>query len=435
MSRPNRQKTNKPHPLPKSQEAGARGCYWRSGNRSLRPKKILFVINTLGRAGAEIALLALLRRLDSPEYDLSLFVILGQGELAAELPPYVRLRNKGYSMRSVLSWQGRWRMAWTAAAALLRNGRLWGKLRDAAKTLTAMLKRGKVQPDKLLWRILSDGSPRFSEEFDLAVAYLEGAATYYVSDHVQAAHKCAFIHIDYGSAGYTREMDKGCWERFDRVFTVSSAVKEHFLALYPEHAKKTAVFPNLIDREAIRRRAQEPGGFADGWQGARILTVGRLVPQKAYEVAIGAMKRLKNRGYAARWYVLGEGDRRRALEKQIAALGLRGDFVLLGAVENPFPYYAQTDLYVHATRFEGKSIAIQEAQTLGCAIIASDCSGNREQVEDGVDGILCRLSPDAIADAIAALLRDADRRRALGAAAAKKGSGEEARELSALLEG
>ncbi len=45
-------------------------------------KKILFVINTLGRAGAETALLELLKFLDSPEYDISLYVIMGQGEAA-----------------------------------------------------------------------------------------------------------------------------------------------------------------------------------------------------------------------------------------------------------------------------------------------------------------------------------------------------------------
>ena len=67
-----------------------------------------------------------------------------------------------------------------------------------------------------------------------------------------------------------------------------------------------------------------------------------------------------------------------------------------GAVANPFPYFKQSDIYVHASRFEGKSIAIQEAQTLGCAIIASDCNGNREQIIDGEDGLLCELTPEKL---------------------------------------
>ena len=67
--------------------------------------------------------------------------------------------------------------------------------------------------------------------------------------------------------------------------------------------------------------------------------------------------------------MLGEGEERKALERKRAKLGLTEDFVLLGAVENPYPYYARTDVYVHATRFEGKSLALQEALALGCAAL------------------------------------------------------------------
>ena len=59
---------------------------------------------------------------------------------------------------------------------------------------------------------------------------------------------------------------------------------------------------------------------------------------------------------------------------------------------------------VHATGFEGKSIAIQEAQTLGLPIIASE--SNREQIENGVDGILCRLEPEAVSEAVCRMMED-----------------------------
>lgn len=396
-------------------------------------KKILFVINTMGRAGAETALLELLKYLNGPEYDISLYVIMGQGEMIKKLPSYVGLRNLKFREHSVLSRKGKWGMMQTVCGAFFRNGRQIKKLRNMLKSFQSMKKRGKLQTDKLLWRMLSDGSLRFEENFDLAVAWLEGASAYYVADHVKAARKCAFIHIDYESAGYTREMDLNCWDSFDRIFMVSQEVKEHFLAVYPEYADKAAIFHNLLDQEGIRRSSREKGGFSDGYDGTRLLTVGRLNFQKAYDIAIDAMKLLKDRGYKVRWYVLGEGDQRKALEKKISALRLKEDFVLLGATENPYPYYAQTDIYIHATRFEGKSIAIQEAQVLGCAVIASDCNGNREQIEDGVDGILCQLTPEGIAESIGRLLCDGEKRKALGKAAEKKNAGQE-QELKILLE-
>ena len=109
-----------------------------------------------------------------------------------------------------------------------------------------------------------------------------------------------------------------------------------------------------------------------------------------------------------------------ALEKQIHALGLERDFKLLGAVDNPYPYYRGCDIYVHATRFEGKSIAVQEAQILGCAIVASDCNGNREQIENGVDGVLCGFSTAGISESIISLIEDRQKRERLAKAAAEK---------------
>lgn len=385
-----------------------------------RRKKILFVVNTLGRAGAETALLELLKRLKSKEYELFLYVIMGQGEMIGELPPHVTILNSRFIDQSVLDKKGKQMMAWTIFTAFFRNGGCYRKLGFIIKNFMWMKRNRSVHLDKLLWRMLSDGSQRFDTNFDMAVAYLEGASAYYVAEHVRAEKKCAFVHIDYESAGYTREMDQGCWERFDRIFTVSDEVKTHFLKIYPEYSSKTYTFHNLIDQDAIRRRAKECGGFQDGYTGIRLLTVGRLTYQKAYDIAIDAMKLLKIWGCRVRWYVLGEGDQRSALEKKIAMEGLKEDFLLLGAVSNPFPYYAQADLYIHATRFEGKSIAIQEAQTLGCAVIASDCNGNREQIRDGEDGILCELTPQAIAGNIAELLKDEAKRKRFGQAAARK---------------
>ena len=72
----------------------------------MKKQKILFVINTLGRAGAESALLSLLSVLDPSQYDISLYVIMAQGEMRAELPIYVKLCNPQFEDESVLTKAG-----------------------------------------------------------------------------------------------------------------------------------------------------------------------------------------------------------------------------------------------------------------------------------------------------------------------------------------
>lgn len=387
-------------------------------------KKILFVINTLGQAGAETALLELLRQIDPKQYEVSLFVLMGQGEMISRVPDTVKICNRTFRDCSVLSAEGRKGLVRTILKAMLRRGTVLRLFPYLVKNFLAMRKRGKILPDKLLWRVLSDGADRLQEEYDLAVAYLEGGSTYYVADWVRAKRKAAFVHVDYAQAGYTKDLDLDCYRKYTKVFAVSDEVKTAFLKVYGEYAGKTEVFHNILNPESIRSKAQSGQGFAEPFEGIRIVSVGRLTAQKAFEVSIDAMKLVKDAGRKVRWYVFGEGDQRKMLEERIAKLGLKEDFLLPGAVSNPYPYMKQADIYVHASRFEGKSIAIQEAQILGKPILVSDCSGNREQVIQDVDGLLCEFCAEGICEGILQLLDDADRRERLGRAAAEKNKAE-----------
>lgn len=388
-------------------------------------KKVLFVINTLGGAGAEKALLELLKRFTPEQYEVDLYVLLEQGELISQVPEYVNILNRNYTAESVLSAEGKKELNRKVFKRLLTHGALLKNVPYLIKNVAVMLGKKKICIDKLLWRVMSDSGMKINKNYDMAVAYLEGGSTYFVHDHVKAEKKFTFLHVDYKYAGYSRELDRNCYLDFDRIFTVSREVKTVFENVYPECRNRTFVFHNLIDKDEICRKAELPGGFNDTYSGKRILTVGRLTSQKAYEIAIDAMKILKEQGVKARWYVLGEGELRNKLQQKIDSLGLKEDFLLLGAIENPYPYYKQCDLYVHATRFEGKSIAIQEAQVLGCTILVSDCSGNREQVENGTDGVLCQLSPEEISKNIAELLRDEEKCRQYGKKAAVRISSEQ----------
>lgn len=388
-------------------------------------KKILFVINTLGGAGAEKALIELLKKFSKEEYDISLYVLLGQGELIHEIPSYVTVLNKDYTDASVLSRSGKKQLNKKIRKRMFKQFAIFKNFYYILSNLLRMIKKGKIYPDKLLWRVMSDSGLKISEHYDMAVAYLEGGSTYFVHDHINADQKFTFMHVDYERAGYSRKLDKDCYLDFDRIFAVSDEVKESLLKVYPERKDRIFIFHNLIDQEEIKRRAKLSGGFEDDFDGIRILTVGRLTSQKAYEIAIDAMRILKDLNKKVRWYVLGEGELRQKLQRQIDLLDLTDDFILLGAKQNPYPYYEQCDIYVHATRFEGKSIAVQEAQILGCAIIVSDSHGNREQVEDGIDGMVCQLTPQSISKKILYLIEHTESRKIFGERASKKLSGEQ----------
>lgn len=369
-------------------------------------KKILFVINTMGRAGAETALIGLLKKLKSMgQYDLFLYVIIPCGELFDRVPKGVHILNKRFSRGSVLSPNGH---LWIAGEVIysffyhFTGFRLLGYMIRNLREQKASGRR--LQYDKLLWRLLAAGRPQPAETYDLAVAYIEGAATYYVADQVKAHHKAAFIHIDYQKAGYTPWMDQDCYQGMERIFVVSSEVGEKFIRVYPQYWDKVRVFHNLLDPDEIHRKAKEGSGFLDRFDGIRLLTVGRLHYQKGYDIAIQALAKLREDGYKVRWYVIGEGLEKNNLERLIKKYKVEDSFILLGAKDNPYPYMKQADIYVHATRFEGRSIAIEEAQILGKAIVASDGTGNTEQIISGYDGLLLSLEVGQLACALEHLM-------------------------------
>ncbi|NLF02178.1 MAG: glycosyltransferase family 4 protein, partial [Anaerolineales bacterium] len=107
-----------------------------------------------------------------------------------------------------------------------------------------------------------------------------------------------------------------------------------------------------------------------------------------------------------RWYAVGGGPLRESLEGKIDQLGLHGVFVLLGEQSNPYPFYAQADLYVQPSRYEGFGITLTEAKAFGLPVVATDCPTFMEQIVDGRNGLLAPQNARALAYAIASLMDD-----------------------------
>lgn len=383
-------------------------------------KKILFVINTLGQGGAENALIELMRSLESLiDCEMHLYVMLGQGELVDRLPKSVKLLNKKYDSRDVLSKKGKQALYRHTLGMMFKRNAGIKNLSYMISNLKNMKSAGGVKPEKLLWKAVADSAPKINEKYDLAIAFIEGASSYFVANRVNADKKVAFFHVDYRHSGYSRKLDQSCYDYFDRIFCVSDDTRKSFLLEYPELDERTKVFRNIIDEDYIKMRAEQGKGFEDDYDGIRIVTLGRLVKQKSFEESIRAMKIIKEHGYNARWYIFGDGEERQYLETEIKKLALEDCFFLPGVTRNPYQFLKQTDIYVQCTLFEGQSIAVREAKIFGLPVILSDTNGNRDQVENEQDGLIVPFDSKEIAGAVERLINDEPLRRALGSAAAK----------------
>jgi GalNAc-alpha-(1->4)-GalNAc-alpha-(1->3)-diNAcBac-PP-undecaprenol alpha-1,4-N-acetyl-D-galactosaminyltransferase len=147
-----------------------------------------------------------------------------------------------------------------------------------------------------------------------------------------------------------------------------------------------------------------------------LLAVGRLDGPKGYDLLFRAFARLKDRHLNWTLTILGEGPMRHELETLGRQLGISNRVNFLGRVSNPYDFFAQADIFVTASRYEGFPMALCEAMACGLPVIATDCpSGPKEIIRDGVDGVLVpNEDVEALTSAINRLIEDEAMRQRLG---------------------
>jgi glycosyltransferase involved in cell wall biosynthesis len=115
---------------------------------------------------------------------------------------------------------------------------------------------------------------------------------------------------------------------------------------------------------------------------------------------------------AVRLRIVGDGEDRAAIEKQIGALGLTGRVELVGFRPDPAPDVRAADVVLVPSRYDGMSLVLLEAMACGAAVVATRVPGS--SALDGAGVLVPVEDPQALAQAVDALLADPDRRKALG---------------------
>lgn len=373
-------------------------------------KKVLIVIPTLRMGGAEKSLVSLLKALDPQRVAVDLYLFEGGGVLQAEVPEWVNIleadavtRGMTLELRNYLP-------------EVLRSGHICAACARIWMTLRSRISK---KPG-FSWNLVEKYISALEKHYDVAVGYLEGFTDFFVLDKVKAEKKIGWIHTDYTGRKPHNE-EKRYYSRFDELVTITDVCKHAFEEIYPETKGKLRVIENIVLPAEVISKADS--AMTDDWKTAvdyQLVTVGRLDHHKGIDIAAETAKILKDRGLQFCWHVYGRGAMQSELEQYIRGNDLNGYFVLEGLRENPYPYMQHADMIVQPSRKEGKSLVLDEAKILGKAIVVTDYPSVRDQITDGVTGMITGMTPEAIADGIEELIQNPELKTQLEQNAARE---------------
>ena len=144
----------------------------------------------------------------------------------------------------------------------------------------------------------------------------------------------------------------------------------------------------------------------------RIVSVGRLTPQKNQKLLIDAFKQICNSYPEHTLSIYGDGELKEKLSKMIVDYGIDNKVFLHGNIENVHEEISNSELFVLPSNYEGLSNALLEAMIIGLPCISTDCAGSSEYIVDGKSGLLVPVNDrDALVTAMQKMLDNEELRQ------------------------
>lgn len=141
----------------------------------------------------------------------------------------------------------------------------------------------------------------------------------------------------------------------------------------------------------------------------KIVTVGRLAPQKNHEMLLKAFSICHEHYPELLLEIYGVGILLDRLKRQVEELGISENVIFKGSKSNVHEYLKDAKMFVLSSDYEGLSNALLEAMMMGLPCISTNCAGSDEVIKDGENGLLVEIGDyTSLAAAIEKLLVDAN---------------------------
>lgn len=357
-------------------------------------EKILFIIGTLDSGGVAKSIVNLLNAIDRKEREVHLLMMHDvNGPFQKYLPEDVqvhRIAETGWLLEG-----------WSGILQLIKQGHFLLALGSLLRMLLS-----RIDKPSAGW-LLSRLFPALVGEWDVIVDYNGQQQLYYMVDKLKGKKKITFFHSDYHKWPYYERMDRKYFPKVDAICTISEQCVQSLKEVFPEVSDKVKCVPNISLPKMIYKQAEEPVEMPP-LHGVVFVTVGHVSYNKGIDLIIGASKILKQKRVDFSWILVGSTNGAEKYLDEIKKSDLRDNIYLVGVQSNPYAYMQRADIIVHASRFEGKSITLDEAKILCKPVVVTKFSTVFDQFEDGVNASICEMRCEDLAEKVIHILSNSD---------------------------
>lgn len=360
-------------------------------------KKDIIIVFTgpMDLGGIERSLLGLLDSIDYNEYNVDLFLYAHHG-------PLMYLINENVN---VLPEEKELAFLRESFGTKLKNRAYYSAYMRCKEAVIS--KFTHINHDEMWAEIMRKKVKPIKKHYDLALGFFRPFDL--IDEKIYADIKVGWIHTDYSSAGEDLELLRKDYAKMDYIVGVSDQTARTFIDLFPELESKVIISENILSESFIKSEADKidvSNEMDDSC--VKLLSIGRFCEQKNFDNVPEIASIIKSKGVDFRWYIIGYGADENLIKSKIAQYDMEDTVIILGKKENPYPYIKACDIYVQPSRYEGKCVAVREAQILNKPVIITNYASSKSQLQDGFDGVIVPMDNQGCADGIVKVIDDKD---------------------------
>ena len=358
-------------------------------------KKVLIVDKSFAVGGIQTALINMVKALKDT-YDITVLMFHNDGVLKNRFPDDVKIIEPSYLIKLHGMSIGDAKKKGFVTFALKAVTGIWDRVfTNCFSVWFALLFQKKLTGYDVAIAFHHEDSPNASISGFYRFVYAK----------TDAPVKLGWIHYDPRFVSYDDTKNRKYMKKMDKLVCVSKGTADNFVECHPMLADKVEYCYNFQDINRILALASKYEVAVHKKEEFICFSACRLTAQKAIPRAIHAFAPVLRQNPDVKWYIAGDGNERAECEHLIKQYDLTNQVVLLGALDNPYPYMKACDLYIQPSIYEAAPMVYGEALICKCPVFTTENISAAELV-DKKYGVICENSEDGLGAGLSKLLAD-----------------------------